>query len=202
MGGIGSGNRHRFGVKRTCESLLHIDIRYMRKAGLLKPNTKGTLSWSQRGERIGWISYNCYVDYLELNFRTREVGTIDWQDVRQTVPLENKTQPFGGVRRYFNCPECAQRCLVLYSSGMFACRKCQRLTYQSQNDDIISRAQMRCRAITRRLGGDPELSEFLPRKPKGMHWKTYQRLCTAWELNQEQIENEFAVMQQRFASCF
>ncbi len=71
MDGSGSGNRWRYGTRSTCEASLRIDVRYMRKQGLLRPGFHGTLSWSPYGERTGWIHYKVHPNSLEVDYRTR-----------------------------------------------------------------------------------------------------------------------------------
>jgi len=66
MGGIGSGNWHRWNSKTTINSTNCIDIRYMRKRGFLQPNTHGRLSWSRGGEPNGNINFVTHDDYLQL----------------------------------------------------------------------------------------------------------------------------------------
>jgi hypothetical protein len=80
---------------------------------------------------------------------------------------------YGGKRPWFLCPArgCGRRVAVLYGGGIFACRHCHRLAYQSQREQPHSRAMIRTT-----WGGSPSLGESFPAKPKGMHWRTYERL--------------------------
>lgn len=119
MGGIGSENIWRYGTRDTCEASLRIDIRYMRIKGLLTPGRQGTLSWSRGGETTSWIKYKCHEATLELDYRTRPSGG-DWTPVNEHISIEQAAQPFGGVRRYFRCPHCYRRCLVLYGGHISA----------------------------------------------------------------------------------
>ncbi len=66
---------------------------------------------------------------------------------------------------------------ILYGLGRyFLCRHCYDLTYKSQRDDKVYRALHRVQRIRKRLGGSASMTELFPEKPKGMHWRTYQRL--------------------------
>ena len=57
-----------------------------------------------------------------------------------------------------------------------ACRLCFKLRCPSQTETLSSRA---CRAMHKiRWRLDPRREDYpgdLPRKPKGMHWRTYER---------------------------
>ena len=65
----------------------------------------------------------------------------------------------------------------LYSGGkLFACRKCYRLTYGNQQETARFRGLHKARQIRMRLGGGANVLEAFPPKPRGMHWRTYDRL--------------------------
>lgn len=93
------------------------------------------------------------------------------------------TQPhYGGRRPWWLCPSCRRRCRVVYGDRYFACRRCQKLAYPSQNatdlDALYSAANKRIRAIRRRLGAPTGAfyEATKPGKPKGMHAETFRRL--------------------------
>lgn len=132
MGGMGSGSWCRFDNKKTVEAALRVDIRYMRRQGMLKPGWGGQLSWTKRGKKSGEVNYTCHSDHLLLNFRFSENGG-EWQLVKQTINFEHMPCRFGGERLWFLCPHCARRCEVLYASPkLFVCRLCAALPYRSQ----------------------------------------------------------------------
>jgi hypothetical protein len=69
----------------------------------------------------------------------------------------------------------------LYSTGgIFACRHCHDLSYQSQNETPTLRSIRRVRKIRMRLGAGFSFAGPFPDKPPGMHWKTYRRLRAAF----------------------
>jgi hypothetical protein len=71
---------------------------------------------------------------------------------------------------------------VLYgANSIFACRYCYDLVYESQRERPDQRALTRAQAIRERLGGSGSMAEDFPGKRKGMHWKTYWRLCKEYE---------------------
>ncbi len=70
------------------------------------------------------------------------------------------------------------RVAVLYGGGIFACRKCYQLAYPSQREDTGNRAARRAHRIRDRMGWPGSILEGSGwGKPKGMHWRTYERLC-------------------------
>lgn len=200
MGGIGSGNRWRY-ARRTCEASLRIDVRYMRKEGLLRPGRYGTLSWSRYGEQTGWIRYKVHTESLELDYRTRQIGEEEWTSVNEHIPLLRSEQPFGGSRVYLGCLQCGSRNLVLYGGTRFRCRKCLNLSYASQSEDVFGRAASRSQTIRKRLGGGGCFDDPFPPKPKGMHWSTYHRLESECALLDEQVAMELCGLTARFGEA-
>lgn len=88
-------------------------------------------------------------------------------------------QHYGGTRAMVLCPDCGRRCKFLYIvSGRATCRVCGRLMYRSQFQDADTRLMNRALKLQLRLG-DPCWTH-MPKRPKGMHHTTYERLC--WEL--------------------
>jgi hypothetical protein len=66
---------------------------------------------------------------------------------------------------------------VLYAPGQyFACRQCGGLGYATQKEDAGDRASRRADKLRKRLDWEPGILNGDGGKPKGMHWKTYQRL--------------------------
>jgi hypothetical protein len=49
MGGLGSGECHRWHTKETAEAQRAIDVRYLHQNGLLEPGLTFRLSWSRNG---------------------------------------------------------------------------------------------------------------------------------------------------------
>ncbi len=182
MGGFGSGNRRQTAGKGVCEDFNHIDLRYLRKRGMLQPGYAGSLSWTRGGEPCGDIRIKAHSNTLELFYRTRPAGAKEWKSVNEHIPLTQTAQNFGGTRQWFRCPACHHRCLVLYGGAYFRCRSCSDLAYRSQREDAYGRQLSKARNIRARLGDKSgSLDDFLPPKPKGMHWQTYERLCEEYD---------------------
>jgi hypothetical protein len=189
MGGVGSGNWYRFNKKMTTNECQSIDVRYLHRNGLLEPGHYVSLRWSRAGKRTGSISGIANRDQVTLLYRHRRGPGSEWEDVEETVPLTWTACNFGGERPWFMCPGagCGWRVVVLYGPGKyFLCRHCYDLTYQSQRDNKMYRALHRAQDVRRRLGGSANMMEPFPEKPKGMHWRTYERLW--WEHHGAEME--------------
>ena len=183
MGGEGSGNWYRFDKKTTTDECHSVDVRYLHRNGLLKPGHWFSLRWSWAGRETGSIRGVVNVDgrpdRVTLLYRHRRGIGGEREDVREPVELAWTACNFGGERPWFICPgaDCGRRVAILYGPGRyFLCRPCYDLTYQSQRDNKMYRALHRAQKIRERLGGSTNMMEPFPEKPKGMHWRTYERL--------------------------
>jgi hypothetical protein len=65
---------------------------------------------------------------------------------------------------------------ILYGGRYFRCRHCYDLVYESQRENRMTRLLSKAQKIRARLGGSASMLEPFPEKPKGMHWRTYERL--------------------------
>ena len=91
--------------------------------------------------------------------------------------MESTACALGGHRRWFACPTCTWRVAVLYGAGrLFACRRCKGLAYASQGESYDDRSARRADRIRKRLGWPAGILNGPGAKPKGMHWRTYERL--------------------------
>ena len=191
MGGFGSGRYYRGITRTTCEETRRIDIRYLHKHGLLNPNRTGSLSWNIDGEPSGNISYTMYENTMILNFRWQRYGDEDWQSVVQTIWLDRTPCNYGGTRKWFLCPHCNKRVAILYQvNTLFLCRRCYQLPYASQGEDYPDRMERRANKIGLKLDPDGLEGDYYY-KPKGMHWKTFNRLILDNNRLQETIERGF-----------
>ena len=176
MGGYGSGQYYRWDKKTTTESQHRVDVRYLKKHGLLTPGTSGSLSWKSRGEQTGSVGFRMEKNRMVLNYRHRSNGG-EWEPVEQPVLLNRTSCNYGGFRVWLLCPRCNRRVALLYGAGrLFLCRHCYGLTYASQQEPDYDRMMRKAQKIRKKLGGAESSMEPFPPKPKGMHWKTYNRL--------------------------
>jgi hypothetical protein len=104
--------------------------------------------------------------------------------VHEVVRLEWTACHYGGERIWCRCPGCGSRRAVLYSLyGRFLCVACNGLAYSSTREEPLYRYGRRGDKIMDKLGAEREwvLRWIIPPfKPKGMHWRTYERLCQEW----------------------
>jgi len=74
----------------------------------------------------------------------------------------------------------------LYGVGrLFACRHCYRLAYTSQQESVHQRGLWKSQQIRMRLGGSASMLDEFPDRPKGMHWRTYERWCRVHDAAEE-----------------
>ena len=139
-----------------------IDARELHRNGTLREGGNWWVTW-RRGDEV--------TARAQLTTRGSEL-IVDFEggNVRR-VPIERTACRFGGTRPWFNCVYCGGRVAVLYLHGhWFKCRKCARLAYTSQAQDAMTRAARRQNAIMAKLRGPHG------EKPKGMHWRTFERV--------------------------
>lgn len=189
--GTGGSRRNagRPGWRRRCGSMLSLDVRAMRRQGMLQPGQHAG-QWAG-GASIG---IEAQPDRVRL-----EYGRPSESEPTQcTVWLERLPCRFGGERTYFLCPGCGRRCERIYGldqAGRFSCRVCLRLAYASESESPEDRTWRRERKLERRLteeGG----------KPKGMRWSTYQRIVALIEAQQQKRDGMPAPALERLLARF
>ena len=87
---------------------------------------------------------------------------------------------FGGKRQWFLCPDCGRRCAIIYRVGIeprWGCRLCPNGHYISEHMSPTDRRLHASFKVRERLGQTKGgiLVRF-PAKPKGMHWRTYEKI--------------------------
>jgi hypothetical protein len=174
MGGRGSGRWIWFGsTRRVAASSLPVDIRELKRKGLIYPGEWINFTWSRNGNVHSSIGALVYGDRLVLKYTYRKTEAVE-QPIRFTWTRCN----FGGKRIWFVCPFCSRRCAVVYSCGKyFACRMCGNVAYQTQNETHRERLFAKAEKLREKIGADPGAANPLPYfKPKGMHQKTWMRI--------------------------
>lgn len=192
MGGFLSGRR---GWRGKCEHRHRVDVRQLKKWGYLRDGAVGSLSWSREGRQTGSIGFRVRRCFVHFHYRWRHGDHDDWRDAETAVGLQTTPCHLGGARHWFVC-RCNRRCAIIYVNGpSVGCRECLGLAYASQSEDEVGRAWMRVHDLQRRLGmPDDELGWcYQPRRPKGMHRTTYERL-------RDQIIADLILIEELFAS--
>jgi hypothetical protein len=170
-------------ARPTCEGCRSIDVRRWRREGRLLEGQHFSYSWTCVGKPFGSIRVRTEEDAVVLVFSSRRAQDSDWKYVEQRVPITWTACHLGGRRAWFRCAVysdgryCGRRVALLYGAGeLFACRRCYRLAYASQRETPLYRGVNRAQKIRMRLGGSPDLLQPFPRRPRGMHRRTYMRL--------------------------
>ena len=195
MGGMGSGRRYQ-GGKDTTSDMRALDVRRLQRDGLLTPGRAFGWQWTRNGNDVASIQMRTEADRVILNYRSRSNGG-EWQPMEYPVYLEWTSLHFGGRRVWFLCPArgCGKRVAILYGGSTFACRHCYKLAYGCQRESDDERAARRAETIRRRLGWEPGILNGDGRKPKGMHWRTFERLKATHDAY---VDVSLAGMAQRF----
>jgi hypothetical protein len=89
----------------------------------------------------------------------------------QVVPIEITHPHFGGMRWWFNCPQCEKRCKKLYlppRQWEIACRLCHNLTYTSSQtahtlsgDQQVQSVQKCCAGLITRFYGKEVATDLI-----------------------------------------
>jgi hypothetical protein len=167
----------RYALKETTSAYRQLDVRRLQRDGLLEPGRCFPWQWLRDGQVVASIQVRTEHGRVILSYRHRRKDN-EWKAEEYPVFLERMTCNYGGTRPWFQCPArgCGRRVAILYGGAIFACRHCYHLAHASQRESASSRALSRAQSIRIKLGGSANLAERFPRKPKGMHWRTYRRL--------------------------
>ena len=181
MGGYGSGRQW---GQATTSDMRRLDIRRLQRDGLLKPGRAFGWQWTRNGTEVASIQMRMELDRVILNYRSRSHGG-EWQAMEYPVTLEWTPCHLGGRRAWFRCPArgCGRRVAILFGGSIFACRHCHKLAYPCQRETDDDRAARRADTIRRRLGWEPGILNGEGGKPRGMHWRTFERLRAEHDAN-------------------
>lgn len=179
MGGRNSGRRWRFGSKDATDDYRMFDVRRLQRDGLLAPGNSFRWKWThgRTGENLASINVRMETDRVILSYRSRS-GDDDWENQEYPVRLDRTPCNFGGERVWFRCPAvgCGRRVAILFGGAVFACRHCYQLAYSSQRETALDRKARRADKIRERMGWEPGILNGVGLKPKGMRWRTFERL--------------------------
>lgn len=175
------------GWRPHIESALCLNLRRMMNVRALIPegSTSGGWHWTNDdGEELSSIGYASTLSEtdgtLTLGYATGKGD--DRREITSRIELETVPIHYGGKRWYFRCPYTRRRALKLYKWApidLFCHRDAiqPKPTYASQRVGGCSRIMAQRRAIRRKLGDTFSDLSGEPFKPKGMHWRTFERHC-------------------------
>jgi hypothetical protein len=169
--------RYGTGKDTTC-GYKKIDVRFLQKKGYLNPGRCFSLSWTKNGEDAGSVNGRSTDTAVILSYRHRSGGMGEWKQAEYPIWISHTPCHYGSQRPWLHCParECGRRVAILYGGAFFACRRCHHLAYESQRERDYERALRRAQSIQERLGGSGCVDEWRPKRPKGMHRRTFWRL--------------------------
>lgn len=161
----------------TTEWRCAVDLAELRQ----QKTTSGVITWSSGGQGdYAFAQWALHDEFLMLSFNH---GQFERFNLRRT------NTAFGGTRPWLCCPGCDRNVRVVYrGQAGYRCRQCYCLRYPSQRERSHHRAIGMAQRLRMRLGGSPDLSQAFPDRPKGMHFRTYQRLL----MRDEQWTNRWA----------
>ena len=193
MGGDGSGTWTRSNAKGAVEGRSSIDIRVWQRRELLYASN--SFSWSLNEHSS--IRVQVKFGQVRLKYSIQPSGE-EKQEVDDAIRLTTTPCNYGGMRRWFVCPNhpFGKRVAVLYWGGEhFRCRHCCGLAYTSQREDKVDRVRRRLLKLRAQLGatGPLDLDSPVPHKPPGMRKATYARLKqkikqVQWDLKDAESE--------------
>ena len=131
--------------KVTAEECLQVTVFDLKRWGLFQYGSQTTITWTypETGKKRSVDLEVHVIDNPHVKF-TYTLATITGEsfNISDTMSLEKTGCYLGGFRYWFVCQYCWRRVAVLYLSPRnphFACRHCNNLSYQSQNEGCASR---------------------------------------------------------------
>lgn len=189
MGGLGSGGHNSKGW-RNVESQYWLDASDIKRRGLMQPGYSFQLYWKSSDTRPApSICVYGGADSIALSYSWR-CGDGPWQAHTERVALRHVPRNFGGEESYFLCPKCARCVKRLYCGGIrILCRTCHGLVHASTQERGDGRAIRRVRKLRRRIGADLGVESLIGPKPKGMHYRTFERIVDAISSAEEELND-------------
>ena len=127
--------------------------------------------------------------FIDFAHKTRD--TSNPQPIRYRIWLNWSRPHYGGRRYWFCCPgtgKWATKLFLPLGGHRFLSRGAYCLGYACQREARHDRLLRRARKLNHALGGDGSLEGEAPGKPKGMHWRTYERKAAALRAAEERAD--------------
>lgn len=169
MGNIMSGRSRSLRNYQFTYDYYKLDIRQLRKLGLLQPGL--TLPWHTFVKEDEPLPIHVEEDGLIAHIQ----HSADNKLTPYRIEFDYTECHLGG--RWLSCPVpyCQTRVAVLYYNGLFMCRHCRKLRYESQSMSAKNRAYRQAKKIRDKLGW-PNCVAINHPKPKHMRCATYLEL--------------------------
>jgi len=181
---MGRGAYYRYNARRTTADYLSIKVADINRKKGFSPGWY-TWHWSRNGERIGSVALVVTDDTITFRYSTKD-HCENPLDISKPIRLAWTPCNYGGRRTWFVCG-CGRRVarLFIYRQHV-ACRHCFNLAYPTQNGDECDRAWARIYKLEGKLKDERY-------RPKGMHWRTFQRIKE--KLTEAYYQKDFAFVE-------
>lgn len=189
MGGSGSGRPWGSASYGVTSDNLNLDIRTIKRKDCLVPGRTHSWLWTwRRSGKKNTINFSVHEDRLELDYKSRSHGE-EWQPLQYSVYFSKSRCHLGGERMWFLCPGrgCGKRVAILYGGTYFLCRKCAGLVYASQRETALDRSARKIDNLRERMKWGSGFLNGPGQKPKGMHWATYWKFRSEYDLLEKQV---------------
>ena len=139
MGGSGSTrwNDSESERKPTVEECFSLDVNLLVKDGLIKHGYRDSdvIVWENQvtGIKLGTCEIQIDATNIDDSWISLTYTTTSREQINQGIYLLVTFPYYGGIRWWFECPDCGKKAVKLYlaKEPQFSCRKCANLTYNS-----------------------------------------------------------------------
>ncbi len=164
MGNLRCGGHNK--GKNTIEEMLYIDINQHKQYF----NKTFINSWYYKGIFKASIKFTLSKKILKFSCKIRDIQKIG------KINIDYTKCNYGNTRPWFICPVCKKRYAILYfNNHSFYCRKCLNLNYKSSQlskNDNLTRLATKLKKIENKLNLI-DIPVFVFEKPKYTSWEEY-----------------------------
>lgn len=179
MGGTGSGARNR---KTSTGDCINLNMKNIKEILKYPDNTDSTITWGNKNSISLRKESN---NSIRISYNNIING--EKRDHNYSIGINYTDCNYGGKRAWMKCPHCYERVTKLWlKRGVFYCRSCHDMNYFSSriSGDYTEIYNRKIKMIQGKLKAEYDVLQRYVPKPKGMHYKTYEKLTK--ELNRIQ----------------
>lgn len=166
--------------KKTTYETRDLDISFLKRERVLSTPYTMRIRWNAHSASEAIVNVICHENQFLRLFPNEASNNPSWV-ADQFILLSWTTCHYGKQRPWFCCPAatCDKRAAILYldaGSGLFLCRRCCNLAYETQRESEQDRLYRKRTKYARKLGRlrtSPHIPHF---KLRYMHQRTYDRL--------------------------